>query len=201
MCLSDVGRFDGLHQRQKRTAMNWAVPTLIVLAALNGKAASPASDFAAGREFYNSGDFKKAAGRLELAVRTGPDNAAAYYWLGMSYQRLADISMPFGGRYHARARCSLMKAVELAPDRSDYRQALFDFLLDPEESSRSSRRHAAALLAAVPESDPDYPTMRRRLESASGTGFSLDSAIADIFLMGPRAAYRIAALPFDALNK
>jgi tetratricopeptide (TPR) repeat protein len=170
----------------------------IVLAALSGSAASPASDFTAGRESYDSGDFKKAAAHFRLALKVAPDDAATYYWMGMSYQRLADIATPFGGKYNAKARESLMRAVELAPHHGDYRQALFDSLLDPDESSRASRRHAAALLLTVSESDPDYAAMRSRLETASAAKVSVDNVIANMFLIGPRAANRIMELSLDA---
>ena len=56
----------------------------------------------------------------------------------MSYQTLADIAFPFAGKYTSKAHTYLTKATELAPGRLDYRKELFNFLLDPGNSSRAT---------------------------------------------------------------
>src|SRR6266436_3108249 len=140
---------------------------LIFLAALSCEAASQASEFATGRAYYTEGEFKKAAAHFQLALKVNPDDAESYYWMGMSYQVLADIAFPFAGRYNSKARICLTKAMELAPTRSDYRRELFDFLVDSVGSSRTALRQAADLMRTVPEPDHDYNYMHRRFELAS----------------------------------
>jgi tetratricopeptide (TPR) repeat protein len=178
--------------------MNLTILTL--LAVFSGPAAGQRSEIETGRTFYTEGQFKKAAVHFQLAIGADPNNAESYYWMGMSCQRLADIALPFGGRYNAKARIFLTRAVELAPDRPDYRGELFEFLLDPAASSRSALRQAAGILQTTPESDPDYSYMRGRFESESKANLSAEARLGRLFLAVPRAAYRIAELPAAAAS-
>jgi tetratricopeptide (TPR) repeat protein len=173
---------------------------LTLLATFSGPAAGQRSEIATGRAYYTEGEFKKAAEHFQLALKADPSNAEPYYWMGMSYQRLADIALPFGGRYNAKARIFLTRAVELAPARPDYRGELFEFLLDPAASSRGAMRQAAAILQTTSESDPDYSYMRGRFESESKANSSAEARLGRLFLAVPRAAYRIAELPAAALS-
>jgi tetratricopeptide (TPR) repeat protein len=173
--------------------VNLAILTLLV--AFSGPAAGQRSEIEAGRGYYTDGEFKKAAAHFQLALKTDPNSAEAYYWMGMSYQRLADIALPFGGGYNAKARVYLTRAVVLAPSRPDYRQELFEFLLDPAASSRSTLRQAAGILQTTSESDPDYSYMRGRFESESKANSSAEARLGRLFLAVPQAAYRIAELP------
>ncbi len=159
------------------------------------------SEVAAGRAYYAEGDFRKAAASFQLALKANSDDAEAWYWMGMSYQRLADIATPFGGRDFSKARGCLAKAMELAPGRPDYRDALFDLLLDSADSSRTALRDAAGILLTMPESDPDLSDMRRRLENERKVRSSANARLGRLFLMVPRAAYGIAALPASASDR
>ena len=111
----------------------------------------------AGRADYRSGEFRQAAAHFQLALKTAPQSAEAHYWLGRSYETLADMATPFGRHYRSEARTHLTKAAELAPARSEYRHELFEFLLDT-----GSERQARAMLLACAESDPDYDYMLAR---------------------------------------
>jgi tetratricopeptide (TPR) repeat protein len=173
--------------------MKVKVSLLILLASLGAEAAVQGSDFAIGRAYYAGGEFKKAAAHFEMAVKSNPSDAASYYWVGMSYQALADIAFPFAGKYASRARVCLTRAAELAPERLDYRKELFDFLLDP-GSSGSAARQAAAILRRVSPNDPDYDTMRRQFARESKANASADARLGTLFLAVPRAAYRLAEL-------
>jgi len=167
---------------------------ILLTAVLSAAAAGQQSDLAIGRAYYNGGDFKKAASHFQMAIRTGTDGAAAYYWLGMSYQMLADITAPLGRKYKVMARVNLTKAAELAPNRLDYRAELFDFLVDSAGSSRSVRRQAADILSTVPESDPQYAVMRRRLDQARRASSAPDARLGGFFLVAPRSIYRMTEL-------
>jgi len=172
----------------------------IVIAGLTGRAAGPNADFAAGRELYREGEFSKAVARFRLALKENPRDAQTYYWAGMSYQMLADIATPFGGRYSARAREYLRAAVTLAPDRADYRTALFDCVLDSASYSRSAVREAAEILLAVPDSDPAYGDMRLRLEYERKANSTAEARLGRLVLAVPRAAHRITAASYSALS-
>lgn len=173
---------------------------LIVLGALAGEAAAPDSEFAAGRAYYGDGEFKKAAIHFQMVLTADPDDAEACYWTGMAYARMADIATPFGGRYSSKARAYLVKAVKLAPGRPDYRRALFDFLLDSADSSRTALRDAAGILRAMPESDPDYADMWRRFHNERKANSSAEARLGRVLLLAPRAAYSIAAVPGSMLS-
>jgi tetratricopeptide (TPR) repeat protein len=166
---------------------------LILLAGVGAGAAVQGSDFAIGRAYYAGGEYKKAAAHFEMALKINPSDANSYYWVGMSYQALADISFPFAGKYNSRARICLTKATELAPERLDYRKELFDFLLDPGSSS-SARRQAADMLRRVSPDDPDYDTMQRQFARESKANASADAWLGTLFLAVPRAASRLADL-------
>ena len=172
---------------------------LILLAALGSEAADRGSEFATGRAYYTEGEFKKAVVHFQLALKVNPDDAESNYWLGMSYQVLADIASPFDHKYKSKARIYLTRAVELAPTRPDYRRDLFDFLVDS-GSSRAAARQAADLLRAVPESDAAYSYMHQRFERERRANASADARLGRLFLAIPRATYRIAELPASALS-
>ena len=145
---------------------------IVVLAGLAGHAAAWSSELAAGRAYYGAGEFRKTPVHFQLGLKASAGDAEACYWTGLSCQRLAEVSTPFSGRYNSRARL-LTKAVKLAPDRPDYRLALFDFLLDPADSSRTALRQAARVLETISESDPDIgPRALYRVVGGLGSALS-----------------------------
>jgi len=177
---------------------NWLI--LIGLTAFGGHAAVQNSEMAAGRTRYGEGEFRKAAAHFQLALKANPDDSEAYYWTGMSFQRLADIATPFGGKYNSKARDHFEKAMKLAPGRRDYRGALFDFLLESSDSSRTALQRAEAILETVAESDPDYIDMRRRFDNERKAKSSVHARIDRVFLVSPRVLYRLVGLPVSVLS-
>src|SRR5439155_19514301 len=119
----------------------------------------------------------------------------ACYWAAMSYQRMSDIATLFGGRSHAKAHRYFVRAVQLAPARTEYRQALFDFLLESADSSASALHEAQQLVDAVGERDPDYAEMRLRLAAERREDSSLERRAAKLLVMGERTAFRFATAP------
>ena len=191
-----------------RTPMRSALlPVVLLLLIVQGsplRAAEPSvgaakatwsAEFATARAYYGDGEFKKAAAQFRRAVESDPNDAESYYWLGISYQKLADIAAPLDSKYHSRARICLTKATTLAPERLDYRRDLFDFLLDGDGSSRAELRQAAGILRRVSETDPDYLYMRRRLEQEKTVNSTMETRLSRLFLAAPRAAYRLWDLP------
>jgi tetratricopeptide (TPR) repeat protein len=167
---------------------------LILLTGFVAEADGPQSEFANARACYARGEFKRAIAHFQLALQANPADADSYYWMGMSYQTLADIAFPFAGKYASRARMCLTKATELAPGRLEYRKELFNFLLDPGGSSRSTRRQAEGILQSVLPSDPDYESMRRQFEQESKANASSDARLGRALLAVPRGVYRVADL-------
>jgi tetratricopeptide (TPR) repeat protein len=167
---------------------------LTSLMGLSADAATQRSEFITGRAYYAEGQFKQAIAHFQLSLQVNPSDADCYYWMGMSYEVLADIAFPFGGKSASKARVNLTKAADLAPGRLDYRKELFDFLLDPAGSSRAALRQAAGILQTVSPDDPDYEYMRRQFERESKANASADARLGRLFLAVPRAASRIADL-------
>ena len=98
-------------------------------------------DAALGHGYYNDADFKKAANHFGAALRSDPNNAELNYWLGRSYEALADIHAPFYGlRGSAKARLYLERAAALQPGNREYRHELFELLL----ISRTGRERLCA---------------------------------------------------------
>jgi tetratricopeptide (TPR) repeat protein len=176
------------------TPMKLTLIFLILSMGLTAEGAAQHSEFAIGRACYADGEFKQAIAHFQVAVKRDPADAESYYWMGMSYQTLADIAFPFAGKYTSKARTYLTKATELAPERSDYRKELFNFLLDPDGSSRATRRQAASILQLVSPNDPDYETMERQFERETKANGSADARLGRLFLAAPRAVYRVVDL-------
>jgi hypothetical protein len=168
-------------------------------AVLSAQAAEQNREFDSGRDYYAKADFKKAASVFQAACNTSND-AEACFWTGVSYERLADVRMPFGCRTDAKARQYLSKALNLAPHRREYRNTLFDFLLNASDCLRTGLREAGEMLSAMPESDPDYDFMHQRLESAKRFHGSAGARLAAMFLLIPREAYDLGSLPVSGLS-
>jgi hypothetical protein len=173
---------------------------ILALAVLGSQAAERNRELAAGRDLYAAAEFRRAAVSFQIPCNTDHD-AEACYWTGLSYERLADIRIPFGCRTSAKAQRYFQKATFLAPDVPMYRDALFDFLIDDMDCSRTALRDAEGILAGLSEADPEYQLMRLRLEEARHLNGSTDVRLGRLFLMIPQVTYRVAALPADGLKR
>lgn len=180
--------------------MNLRLLLGITIAALTGASAAQHAEFAAGQRYYEEAEFGKAAAQFQALCKAEPD-AEACYWAGLSYERLADTRVPYGCRTAAKAQPFFDKAMALAPDRRLYRDALFNFLLNNADCSRTSLWEAAGVLATLPRSDPDYDLMRTRLTDADRGSRSLESRLSNLFLALPRATHRVIALPGAVLSQ
>ena len=146
---------------------------VLLIAMLAGPALGQQAELAAGRASYLSGDFKAAAAHFQLALQAGPGSAESNYWLGRSYETLADIAMPFGRRYRSLARVYLTNAAELAPGRPEYRRELFEFLIE-----MGDRRRALGILLSSAESDPDYDYLLSRFDQSQRLNASFRGRLA-----------------------
>jgi Flp pilus assembly protein TadD len=148
----------------------------ILLLALVGPAFAQQSELTAGKVHYQSGEFKKAAAHFQLAFVADPRNPEPHYWLGRTYETLADIATPFGRKYRSLARTHLTAAAELAPAHPEYRRELFEFLLDS-----GDQRRARDLLLSSAESDPDYDSMLSRFQQTRRLNASFNGRLTSLF--------------------
>ena len=166
----------------------------LAFAAVFAQAAERKPEFSAARDYYQAAEFRKAAAGFRVLCDTDND-AEACYWAGTSYERLGDTRIPFGRRTYAKAHEYFSKAARLEPNRAEYRDGLFNFLLNTADCSRSSLREASMMLSVMPESDPDRFEMTRRLREEARLNRSADARLARLFLLVPRVSYDAAAVP------
>lgn len=93
--------------------------------------ASAKAYYLAGRDHYMLGDYKKAAEAFERAFTMEPANSEYALWLGRSFGRRAETSLPlFGPKYASKARAYFEKAVALDPKNEEALSDLFDYYLE-----------------------------------------------------------------------
>jgi tetratricopeptide (TPR) repeat protein len=147
----------------------------------------------AGRRDFATGEFKKAASHFQRAIKADPNDADSYFWLGKSYEMLADIGGPLlGVRASVKARFYLAKALQLVPDNEDYRRELFQLLVVSDHSP-GALRQAESIIQMMPESDPDYPFMLLRLHQEYEARSSPEDRLRCAFSVLPGQLARIHA--------
>jgi tetratricopeptide (TPR) repeat protein len=146
----------------------------------------------AGHRDYTAGEFEKAASHFQRALKVEPNGADCYFWLGKSYEMLADIRGPLLGlRASVKARRYLAKALQLAPDNNDYRHELFQLLIVSDHSP-GALRQAENIIQMTPQTDPDYPFMLMRLHQEYQARSSPEGRIGRAFSVLPQQLARIA---------
>ena len=157
------------------------------------------SDFDAGRRCYDAADFKKAALHFTRAAVADPSNAEAHFWLGKSYENLADIGGPILGLSASlKARAHLGKALQLAPANLEYRREYFSFLTVSDQSPKALS-DAESIIQNTPRSNPDYPFMSPRLDEERRARSSAEGRIEAAFSALPQSLVTQppAATPHD----
>jgi tetratricopeptide (TPR) repeat protein len=145
----------------------------------------------AGRREYAAGEFKKSASHFQRALKANPNDADSYFWLGKSYEMLADVGGPLlGARASVKARFCLSKALQLAPDNKDYRREIFQLLIVSDHSP-GALRQAESIIQMTPEADPDYPFMLMRLHQEYRARSSPENRIRSAFSVLPQQLARI----------
>jgi tetratricopeptide (TPR) repeat protein len=107
--------------------------TAVVLLAISY--AAPAATLQKdGEALFQDCEFKAAARVFEHALASEPGSAPLHFWLGKSYERMAEVASPFFARRNARkAQLHLETAVRIDPRNREFLRELFDFYVDSPE--------------------------------------------------------------------
>ncbi len=168
---------------------------LLLILSCAGWSVEIRSDLAAGQRCYADADFKKAASHFKRAVAADPTAADAHFWLGKSYENLADISGPaLGVRASSKARAHLERAVQLAPANREYRREYFVFLTISDHSP-GALHEAEAIIQKTPRSDPDYPFMSLQLQEERHARSSPEDRIEIAFAVLPGSLIKASPAP------
>jgi tetratricopeptide (TPR) repeat protein len=176
----------------KTTITPYFICVFLLISAGAGSSAEPQSARVAGHRDYTAGEFEKAASHFERALKVEPNDADCYFWLGKSYEMLADIRGPLLGlRASVKARLYLAKALHLAPDNKDYRHELFQLLIVSDHSP-GALRQAESIIQMTPHADTDFPFMLMRLRQEYHARSSPEGRIGYAFSVLPQQFARIA---------
>ena len=117
-----------------------------------------------GEALFDQCEFKAAARVFERALASEPENAQLHFWLGRSYERMADVASPFSARRTARkAEFHLVAALRRDPRNREYMRELFDFYLDSPEWFDGGLTRARMVLERLGPNDEDSETLNRML--------------------------------------
>jgi Flp pilus assembly protein TadD len=125
-------------------------------------AEDPAPDAAGhlltGKNYFMSGDYKKAVEFFEKAIAISPANSEYQLWLGRAWGRRAETGGWLTAASHAsKARQCFEKAVALDPHNRDARNDLFMFYLNaPGFLGGGIEKAEAAANSIVHERPPEY---------------------------------------------
>jgi hypothetical protein len=135
-----------------------------------------------GESLFKACEFKAAAREFERALVREPGSARLHFWVGKSYERLADVSSPLSARKNARkAQTHLEAAVQLDPGDREMLMELFDFYIEYAEWFGGGLDRAALLLERIGPDDGGPGTPSRRLADSRkdyrGAGWALERGI------------------------
>ncbi len=100
------------------------------LALLNKNTNNAATNFLLGRDYFMTGDFKKAVDHLQKATEEAPENSDYVDWLGRAYGKRAETAMPLlAPGFASKARDAFERSVALDGRNSDALSDLFDYYL------------------------------------------------------------------------
>ena len=101
------------------------------LAMLDKHSEDPATNFLVGRDYFMTGEFKKASEYFEKATAADPKNSEYMDWLGRAYGKRAETSNPLmAPGWASKARQAFEKAVALDGKNRDALDDLFEYYLE-----------------------------------------------------------------------
>lgn len=123
-------------------------------------AATAASLQKDGETLFQECEFKAAARVFGHALATKPESAQLHFWLGKSYERMAEVASPFFARRNARkAQFHLEAAVRRDPGNRVFLRELFDFYVDSPEWFDGGLARARALVERLGPDDESTETL------------------------------------------
>ena len=100
------------------------------LALLDKHAEDAETNFLLGRNYFMTGDFKRASDNFAKATAAEPAKSEYMDWLGRAYGKRAEISNPLmAPAWASKARQAFEKSVALDPSNREALDDLFDFYL------------------------------------------------------------------------
>jgi tetratricopeptide (TPR) repeat protein len=140
-----------------------------------------------GRALFARCEFSGAVRAFRRAADAQPNNAEVLFWLGRSYERMAETSSPLiAPRTAHKAERSLEQALQLDPTNPKYLLELFDLYVDtPEWFSRAPQR-ASALLERMSTTPEEYAILWGRLAEARQNVSGLDASVERAILLPSR---------------
>jgi len=108
-----------------------------------------------GRNYFMTGEYKRATEALEKAVAAEPHNSDYVLWLGRAYGRRAETSNPFSAMGHAsKARQYFERAAELNPRNIEALNDLLEYYLEAPGFMGGGMEKARATVARISQADP-----------------------------------------------
>ena len=168
-------------------------PTLAAYNTYDATLPSARVEAAAAQQLFSSGDYKRAARKLEIALKEEPRNSGLLDELGLTYERLAESSS-FPSVNQGRADKMFRRSI--AADRSDPRpvQHLIALLLDPPNQCHGDLSEVKNLIQQLSAVDP--VAAKEATQNLEWTA-SESPTLAERFVCAPHQAVRILkrALP------
>lgn len=120
--------------------------------------ALPQKDAAAyellGRNYFMTGEFKKATEVLEKAVALDRQNSGYVMWLGRAWGRRAELANPFAAMGQAsKARQNFERAVELSPRNIDALNDLLEYYMEAPGFMGGGMEKAKTVVARISQVD------------------------------------------------
>ncbi len=142
----DLGKAEELY---KRTSYEES------LALLDKHSADPAVNFLLGRDYFMTGEFRKASDCLEAAVAGSPNNSEYLDWLGRAYGKRAELSNPLlAVGLASKARQAFEKSVQADAGNKDALDDLFDYYLEAPGFLGGGYDKAAGVAEKISAIDP-----------------------------------------------
>lgn len=128
-----------------------------------------------GEALFQQCEFKAAARVFEHALASEPENARLHFWLGKSYERMAEIASPLFARRDARrAQFHLEAAVRRDPANREFLRELFEFYVDSPEWFNGGLARARQILDRLGPDDEDRETLNMMLAQSQKEYSGLD---------------------------
>jgi predicted Zn-dependent protease len=169
----------------------WPVLFCCVVAGCSDPQARKAEHVKEGWTYFNGANFAKARVEFQNALQIDPDDAAARYGLGQTFERLGDVRSAFG-QYnaaaddpkHAEARVALARLLLLSGDMDGARQRVDEALaLAPKDAAALAVR--AGLEAAAGDREAAEATAQAALATNPGESGAV-SLLASLYMRSNR---------------